>query len=128
MHNETTNREMTMHNARTRLVTALVAVSVLAACAERVAGPPADTRSPVLHLSSVDHPGTVVNEALGWNQTALAAVSAGTLGPPMVARALAIVHTAMFDGDLVGRQMGRAVGALAWAKARDYIEGRIPAR
>jgi hypothetical protein len=97
MHNEMIDRGMKMHNAKIRLVTALVALSALAACAERVSGPPADSRAPVLHLSSVEHPGIEVNEALGWNQTALAAVSAGTLGPPMVARALAIVHTAMFD-------------------------------
>jgi hypothetical protein len=34
---------------------------------------------------------------LKWNETALAAVRAGTLPPPMVARALAIICTAMYD-------------------------------
>ncbi|GAA5066208.1 hypothetical protein HNP84_001182 [Thermocatellispora tengchongensis] len=32
-----------------------------------------------------------------WNQALLAAVRAGTLGPPMVARALAVVHTCAYD-------------------------------
>src|SRR5207245_6557334 len=32
-----------------------------------------------------------------WNQAALQGVRASKLGPPMVARALAIVHTAAFD-------------------------------
>jgi hypothetical protein len=32
-----------------------------------------------------------------WNQTFIDAVRAGTLGPPMVARAMAIVNTAMYD-------------------------------
>jgi hypothetical protein len=34
---------------------------------------------------------------LKWNDVALAAVRAGTLPPPMVARALAMVYTAMYD-------------------------------
>jgi hypothetical protein len=34
---------------------------------------------------------------LKWNETALGAVRAGTLPPPMVARALAMVFTSMFD-------------------------------
>jgi hypothetical protein len=34
---------------------------------------------------------------LKWNETALSAVRAGTLAPPMVARALAILYTSMYD-------------------------------
>ncbi|TME23914.1 MAG: phosphoesterase, partial [Chloroflexi bacterium] len=34
---------------------------------------------------------------MSWNQAALQGVRASKLGPPMVARALAIVHTAAFD-------------------------------
>jgi hypothetical protein len=34
---------------------------------------------------------------LKWNETALAAVRAGTLPPPMVARALAMLYTSMYD-------------------------------
>lgn len=83
--------------AKTRILTALLTLSLVASCTEPVTAPRADAGMPVLHLSSVESPGGDVNEALRWNQTALAAVSAGTLGPPMVARALAIVHTAMFD-------------------------------
>ena len=37
---------------------------------------------------------TVVTD---WNNAALAEVRAGKLGPPMVARALAIAHTCMYD-------------------------------
>jgi hypothetical protein len=34
---------------------------------------------------------------LKWNETTLSAVRSGTLAPPMVARALAIVYTSMYD-------------------------------
>ena len=37
------------------------------------------------------------NVVIQWNQAALQGVRDGTLGPPMVARALAIVHTCMYD-------------------------------
>jgi hypothetical protein len=37
------------------------------------------------------------NVVLLWNRTLLEAISHGTLGPPMVARALSVVHTAMFN-------------------------------
>ncbi len=37
------------------------------------------------------------SQALLWNEVLIQAVRSGTLGPPMVARALAIVHTAMYD-------------------------------
>ena len=47
-----------------------------------------------------------------WNQAVLQGVRDGTLGPPMVARALAIVHTcaydawAAYDKHAVGTQLG----------------------
>lgn len=93
----------------------VLALCLLAACTDRVTGPRTDAGRPVLHLSSVDPAGSPVNEVLMWNGTALAAVSAGTLGPPMVARALAIVHTAMYDAwaaydDVaIGTQLGGAL-------------------
>jgi PAP2 superfamily len=37
------------------------------------------------------------SEVLLWNEVVIDAIRTGTLGPPMVARALAIVHTAMYD-------------------------------
>jgi hypothetical protein len=37
------------------------------------------------------------NAALAWNETTLKAVRSGALGPTAVARALAMVHTAMYD-------------------------------
>ncbi|HSU59288.1 MAG TPA: vanadium-dependent haloperoxidase [Bryobacteraceae bacterium] len=52
------------------------------------------------------------NTVVLWNQAALQAVRDGTLGPPMVARALAIVHTCMYDAwaaydeKAIGTQLG----------------------
>ena len=89
----------------------LLPLVVAVGCAERPTAP-APARSPVLRLDRAELPGTPPNEVLQWNRTALAAVSNGTLGPPMVARALAIVHTAMYDawaaydGVAVGTRLG----------------------
>ncbi|RJL25107.1 vanadium-dependent haloperoxidase [Bailinhaonella thermotolerans] len=50
-----------------------------------------------------------------WNQALLGAVRTGTLGPPMVARALAVVHTcaydawAAYDGVALGTRLGGAL-------------------
>ncbi len=46
------------------------------------------------------------NAVVQWNEIFLAAVRAGTLGPPMVARAMAIMNTAIFD---------------AWAATTRYV-------
>src|SRR6185437_13170758 len=52
------------------------------------------------------------NTVVLWNQAALQAVRDGTLGPPMVARALAIMHTCMYDAwaaydeKAIGTQLG----------------------
>lgn len=52
------------------------------------------------------------NVVIQWNQAILQAVRDGSLGPPMVARALAIVHTCMYDAwaaydeKAVGTQLG----------------------
>jgi VCPO second helical-bundle domain/Domain of unknown function (DUF6851) len=45
-------------------------------------------------LSSISAEATVVTD---WNSAALAEVRLSTLGPPVVARALAIAHTCMYD-------------------------------
>src|SRR5262249_7665548 len=45
-------------------------------------------------LSSSPARATIVSD---WNATALAEVRLSTLGPPIVARALAIAHTCMYD-------------------------------
>lgn len=73
-----------------------VASALLPACTDSpvAPGPPLATPQPELMTAANGQGGNVV---LSWNQTLLDAVSAATLGPPMVARALAIVHTAMFD-------------------------------
>ncbi|MEU4700955.1 vanadium-dependent haloperoxidase [Nonomuraea dietziae] len=52
------------------------------------------------------------NVVLRWNEALLSAVRSGTLGPPMVARALAVVHTcaydawAAYDAVAVGTRLG----------------------
>jgi hypothetical protein len=55
---------------------------------------------------------------LSWDTFSAAADEAG------ISRRYGGIH--FEDGDLEGRKLGRAVGALAWAKARGYIEGRAP--
>ncbi|HEX8067872.1 MAG TPA: vanadium-dependent haloperoxidase [Thermoleophilaceae bacterium] len=57
----------------------------------------------------------VDNVVLAWNEAALEGVRRSTLGPPMVARALAIVHTCMYDAwaaydaRAVGTRLGSAL-------------------
>jgi hypothetical protein len=94
-----------------RAITLLICAGA-AACSDKVIAPSSAPAVPVIRSNTVDVAGVAVTEALQWNRTALDAVSAGTLGPPMVARALAIVHTAMFDawaaydGVAVGTRLG----------------------
>lgn len=58
------------------------------------------------------------NIVIQWNQAALQGVRDGTLGPPMVARALAIVHTCMYDAwtaydrKATGTQLGGSLRTL----------------
>ncbi len=54
--------------------------------------------------------------AVAWNSVALDAVRAGTLGPPAVARALGMVHTAMFDAWAAYDEKAVAVSANAPSK------------
>ena len=99
-----------------RLVSVLLSVAWLAGCSDRVTAPPVTSRTPVLHPTRVEPVGAEVNVALQWNQTSLEAVTNGTLGPPMVARALAIVHTAMYDAWAAYDEM--AVGTRLGASLR----------
>jgi hypothetical protein len=70
------------------------------------------------------------NAVILWNVTALDAVSNGTLGPPMVARALATVHTAMFDAwaaydaQAVGTRLG---GSLRRPSDERTMENKVTA-
>ncbi|MFI7613692.1 vanadium-dependent haloperoxidase [Nonomuraea terrae] len=50
-----------------------------------------------LVLTALPAPATGPNVVVRWNQALLQAVRGGTLGPPLVARALAIVHTCAYD-------------------------------
>ena len=99
-----------------RRIAVLLSLTWLAGCSDRVMAPPVTSRTPVLHLTRVEPSGAEVNVALQWNQTSLEAVSNGTLGPPMVARALAIVHTAMYDAWTAYDEM--AVGTRLGASLR----------
>jgi len=71
----------------------LAAIFILAACAQ---------------LNAATQPNVVIQ----WNQAILQGVRDSTLGPPMVARALAVVHTCMYDAwaaydsRAVGTQLG----------------------
>lgn len=65
------------------------------------------------------------NVVILWNQAALQAVRDGSLGPPMVARALAIVHTCMYDAWAAYDQ--RAVGTQLGSTLRTNPSRRTPA-
>lgn len=75
---------------------AMLTLAALFGCTDAT-GPHPERAAPVLYAHHVEAAGIETNAVLRWNRTALETVSRGTLGPPMVARALAIVHTAMFD-------------------------------
>jgi hypothetical protein len=75
----------------------LAVVLALSGCGDQVTTPTGSEVLPGLTRTRVVASGAQPNAVLHWNQTALDAVSAGTLGPPMVARALALVHTAIYD-------------------------------
>ena len=78
--------------------------------------------------SSAGEPGLVPasDMALSWNTFSEAADAAG------MSRRYGGIH--FRTGDLAGRAVGRAVGALAWARAKEFFEGNaygaeiIPAR
>ena len=96
-----------------------------------------------MERSTAPEPRTTESVVVRWNEAELATIRSTHLGPPMVARAIAITNTAMYDawaadeagmsrryggihfreGDLQSRAMGRLVGAQAWAKARSYFDG-----
>src|SRR5437870_489606 len=62
------------------------------------------------------------NVVIRWNQAALQAVRDGTLGPSMVARVLAIVHTCMYDAWAAYDQ--RAVGTQLGGSLRTHPSRR----
>jgi hypothetical protein len=113
-----------------RLLVVAGGLTVLAGCSDQIveprSGPAAPPLDGVSHQVASGH-GNIV---LQWNQTALDAVSAGTLGPPMVARALALVHTAIFDARAaydpvaVGTRLG---GALRRPEAEHTTANKIEA-
>ena len=90
-------------------------LATLAGCSDQVVEPRRRLAAPSLDMAAARIASGEANPVLQWNQTALDAVSAGTLGPPMVSRALAIVHTAIFDAwaayhpEAVGTRYGAAL-------------------
>lgn len=59
--------------------------------------PPVETDGADQAAAGLQQPAARADAVLGWNRVALEAVRSGTLGPPMIARALAIFHTAVYD-------------------------------
>ena len=105
--------ESTSPNARSwwryaRVLAAVIAVEGLTSCSEATA--------PVAQLGD----STVVQ----WNEAALQAVRATRLSPPIVARALAIIHTAMYDAWAAydARAVGTRFGAQLRRPANERTE------
>src|SRR6185437_8474795 len=65
------------------------------------------------------------NVVIQWNQAALQGVRDGTLGPPMVARALSILHTCMYDAWAAYDQ--KAIGTQLGGRLRTLPAVRTPA-
>jgi PAP2 superfamily len=75
-------------------------------------GDSASTNNPSQPINQSYQASTVV----AWNTVAIDAIRTGTLGPPAVARALGMVHTAMFDAWAAYDERALAVSANAPAK------------
>jgi PAP2 superfamily len=101
-----------MNQSRRKLLGSSLAVPVLAACGSgetEVTNTALSTDSlsgSANDLSALAQMGGVQEKSfttytksavLLWNEVVIDAVRSGTIGPPMVARALAIIHTAMYD-------------------------------
>jgi hypothetical protein len=65
---------------------------------------------PSTALAAPGDPETPASVAVRWNQATLRAIVAGGASPPIAARALAVVHTCMYD---------------AWAAYDDHAEGTV---
>lgn len=76
---------------RKRVVVSLVALLTLVLAANPSEADPRKGSGSTVDVSNMD------DVVLEWNLAALEGVRRSTLGPPMVARALAILHTCMFD-------------------------------
>jgi PAP2 superfamily len=97
-----------MNLTRRRLLGTSIAAPVLAACApaETEMGSSVVSTDSLADLSVLAKFGAVEEKSyttytksavLLWNEVVINAIRNGTIGPPMVARALAIIHTAMYD-------------------------------
>jgi PAP2 superfamily len=93
-----------MDTTRRKLLTTSLAVPVVAACS---VGEPESVETADLDLAQLAESSQIEakslqvayakSQALQWNEITIDAIRSGTLGPPMVARVLSIVHTAMYD-------------------------------
>jgi hypothetical protein len=97
-----------MNITRRKLLGTSIATPVLAACgsADTDVSNPAVASDSLDQLSELAKFGAVEEKSFAtyqksavllWNEVVIDAIRNGTLGPPMVARALAIIHTAMYD-------------------------------
>jgi PAP2 superfamily len=97
-----------MNTSRRNLLIGSLVSPIVAACSSGEPAAPAAFAAEELELSKLSESSQLdakhasaaayeKSEALLWNEILIQAVRNGTLGPPMVARALAIVHTAMYD-------------------------------
>jgi hypothetical protein len=74
-----------------------LAAALLVACSDTLAPPPLPLDGRSSAEQAGDPPQRAENVVLQWNRALLDAVSTSSLGPPMVARALSVVHTTMFN-------------------------------
>lgn len=101
-----------MNPSRRKLLGTSVAIPVLAACGpgetelNSAASSTQEWSEAPGDLSALAQYGGVEEKSfttysksavLLWNEVVIQAIRVGTIGPPMVARALAIIHTAMYD-------------------------------
>ncbi len=140
-------RNLAISPARgTRVRLSLVALALLAACGPDLSAPSAS--SPIGVARSDSKKPSPDNVVVQWDADALQAIRITHPGPPIVARALAIVHTAMFDAwaaydkDAIGTRLGttlrrpanerrdankqRAVSYAAYRALSDLFPSEIP--
>lgn len=113
-HSSPSIRGLRVRNARDSIP--ILFAALLAGCSESVTGPPSPSRSAQSPYGrSSLAPARDGNVALFWNEALLDAIPESRFGPPVAARAMAMVHTAMFDAwaayddHAVGTRLGGAL-------------------
>jgi hypothetical protein len=113
--------------ARLTVVSVLVALAGggLVACGDELP-PSAQLRANQL-VPAAAQPSASDNVVLQWNNAALQGVRDSKLGPPMVSRALAIVHTCMYDAWAAydERAVGTQLGATLRRPSTEWVPGNV---